>query len=500
MSHQEEEYYEEEEAVGGSGNRFLFFNAMPSSLVSAAFHAVLLVILALISLPEIKESAKQVLTAAPAEVEELEEMEDIQDLQEMELEDMPEMEDLPTLPVAVPDAPEEVMDPVETPTTDLTAAPAQIEISDFGETTAPKNDLMTEVGAVSGSGLSGRGAAVRGKMVAKFGGNDASEAAVAMALKWLAAHQLPDGGWSFGQIGRCTHPGSLGNSARNGATAMALLPFLGAGQTHVEGEYKKTVKAGLYYLMSHQNPQTGSFHEGGGSMYSHGLCSIVLCEAYALTHDRALMAPAQGSLNFIVYAQDPVGGGWRYTPRTPGDTSVVGGQLMALKSGHMAYLTVPPETIAKSIRFLDAVQADSGSMYGYTSPGKGPATTSVGLLCRMYLGWKKDHSALQRGVQYLSKRGPSKTNMYFNYYATQVLRHAGGEEWKKWNTELRDHLVATQSKEGFERGSWHLGGGDHGSERGGRLYTTSMATMILEVYYRHMPIYQEGAAKEEFPL
>jgi len=42
--------------------------------------------------------------------------------------------------------------------------------------------------------------------------------------------------------------------------------------------------------------------------------------------------------------------------------------------------------------------------------------------------------------------------------------------------------------------------GDHGSERGGRLYCTSMATMILEVYYRHMPIYGKQAATEEFPL
>ena len=76
-------------------------------------------------------------------------------------------------------------------------------------------------------------------------------------------------------------------------------------------------------------------------MYSHGLAAITLCEAYAMTHDRKLMGPAQLSLNHIVYAQDPIGGGWRYAPRQPGDTSVVGWQLMALKSGHMAYLAVP---------------------------------------------------------------------------------------------------------------------------------------------------------------
>jgi hypothetical protein len=225
-----------------------------------------------------------------------------------------------------------------------------------------------------------------------------------------------------------------------------------------------------------------------------------------MTHDKGLMGPAQLSINHIVYAQDPVGGGWRYAPRTPGDTSVVGWQLMALKSGHMAYLQVPPGTIQGAIKFLDSVSAESGSKYGYTGPGGGQATTAIGLLCRMYLGWKKDHPGIERGVEYLSQIGPSKGNMYYNYYATQVMRHYGGDpgaegndKWDKWNKEMRDWLVNTQDMNGHQKGSWHMRG-DHGSERGGRIYCTSMATMILEVYYRHMPIYGKQAAEDEFPL
>ncbi|MAR12971.1 MAG: hypothetical protein CL681_23765, partial [Blastopirellula sp.] len=206
------------------------------------------------------------------------------------------------------------------------------------------------------------------------------------------------------------------------------------------------------------------------------------------------------SINHIVYAQDPVGGGWRYQPKQPGDTSAVGWQLMALKSGHMAYLQVPPVTVQGAMRFLDSVQSDSGAKYGYTSPGSGQATTAVGLLCRMYLGWKKDNGALHRGVEFLSQKGPSANNMYYNYYATQVMRHFEGEMWDKWNTKMRDSLVNSQIKRGHEEGSWHMGRGDHGSERGGRLYCTSMATMILEVYYRHLPIYGKQAAEEDFPL
>jgi hypothetical protein len=234
-------------------------------------------------------------------------------------------------------------------------------------------------------------------------------------------------------------------------------------------------------------------------MYSHGLAAIALTEAYAMTRDRGLYGPAQQALNFICYAQDPVGGGWRYQPRQAGDTSVVGWQLMALKSGHMAYLRVPPITIQRASRFLDSVQANNGANYGYTHPGEGPGTTAIGLLCRMYLGWPKDHPALERGVRWLVERGPSKTDMYYNYYATQVLRHMEGDLWKKWNNEIRDWLVNTQVREGHERGSWWVNGG-HQTDKGGRLYVTCMATMILEVYYRHMPIYRKQSIEEAFPL
>jgi hypothetical protein len=365
--------------------------------------------------------------------------------------------------------------------------------------------LSKTIGSVTGSGFDGRGQMAQGQAVAALGGTPGSQAAVAAALRWLAEHQFPDGGWNFDHRlgacqGRCSEAGKM-TSARNGATGMALLPFLGSGQTHKEGQYKEQVKRGLYFLVQHMKPDHGGGSLiDGGNMYSHGICSIVLCEAYAMTHDRELMAPAQAAINFIVYAQDPVGGGWRYSARQPGDTSAVGWQLMALKSGHMAYLNVPPATIVGAVKFLDSVQADSGSQYGYTGPGAGQATTAVGLLSRMYLGWKKDNPALQRGVERMSAGGVSKQNMYYNYYATQIMRHVEGDAWKKWNEGMRDWLVDSQSKNGHEKGSWYMKGGDHGADSGGRLYCTSMATMMLEVYYRHMPIYGKQASEDDFPL
>ncbi len=488
----EEEEGEEYESVG---RRFLLFAAVPSWAISMIVHIIAILVLAFVTFAPSVEKAANILNVANAsEVEEVEEFEMLDQLEPLEVSEI--SAEQPVVQSTV-DTPSEVVE-VEV-STDVDAAAIQVDLVDFSSETAPRNDLMKEIGAMTGSALEGRSAKARGQMVKQNGGSEGSEKAVAMALKWLAAHQFPDGRWSFeGMPCACTHQGHT-NGCFTGATAMALLPFLGSGQTHLEGQYKDTVGRGLAFLVRTEKPN-GSLIQGGGNMYAHGLASIALCEAYAMTHDRKLMAPAQASIAFISYAQDPVGGGWRYTPRQPGDTSVVGWQLMALKSGHMAYLQVPPNTVAGAIKFLNTVQSDSGSKYGYAEPGGKPSTTAIGLLCRMYLGWKKDEPALQRGADYISKLGPSKNDLYYNYYATQIMHHYGDEYWPKWNSVMREQLINSQTPTGHMAGSWDVPGGGHANEKGGRLYVTSMATMILEVYYRHMPIYAKEAAEEDFPL
>jgi hypothetical protein len=289
------------------------------------------------------------------------------------------------------------------------------------------------------------------------------------------------------------------------STALGLLPFLGAGETHKQGRYQRNVDLALHFLATHQDAGTGSLRLAREQMYSHGLASIALCEAFGMTRDAALMGPAQKAIDFIVDAQDPFGGGWRYTPQQPGDTSVVGWQMMALKSASMAYLKVPPDTIRKAGYFLDSVQQGEGSVYGYMSTGNLPTTSAIGLLCRMYLGWEHDRPALVRGVAILSENGPSldvsgppRNDMYYNYYATQVLHHYGGYEWARWNAAMRDYLIATQAKAGHETGSWFFESPDWGPRYGGRVYCTAMATMTLEVYYRHLPLYSDLSTKDKF--
>ncbi len=476
--------------------------AMPGWVVSMVVHLVILVSLAVYTLPTLDAGgAPQLVISSDDQQERLDDLDDeiIEDLN---------IEVSNGVIAVESDAPSEVVD---LSPDDMAVAKVSVELSEISLNHVSRDDLLSQVESYTGDSLSGRGEKARQGMVARGGGTRSSERAVSAALQWLAKHQASDGGWSFDHAkcsscrGQCRNSGTL-DDARAASTGLTLLPFLGAGQTHKTGKYQKTVRSGLLFLKKRLkvDHNGGSFHEPGGNMYSHGIASIALCEAYAMTKDKSLLAPAQSTVNFICHAQDPVGGGWRYNVQSPGDTSVLVWQVMALKSAHMSDLTVPKNTMKKAYAFLDTVQYDGGARYRYmaveSTSDRSPALTALGLLCRMYFGWKKSNPALQRGVRWISERGPTN-DIYHNYYATQVMRHWGGELWAKWNSVMRDRLVNSQAKVGHEAGSWYWHRPQSNHELlGGRLYCTAMATMILEVYYRHLPIYTKKGTDDEFPI
>ncbi len=349
--------------------------------------------------------------------------------------------------------------------------------------------------------LSMRTSDARREAARTLGGSPESEDAVERGLAWLASTQSADGHWSIKEFPGDTPPKIRDETfkADSAATGLALLAYLGAGYTHQSGKYQDVVDRGVKWLLQHQKPDGDLFADELEFvwLYSHGMASIALCEAYGMTKDAALKDPAQKALNFIVASQHPEFGGWRYRPRFESDTSVSGWQLMALKSGEMSGLEVPKESYAGVNRWLDSVQSKElpGQFSYHPTQAVTPTMTAEGLLMRQYLGAKRDDAQLIAGANFLQTRLPDfgQRDSYYWYYATQVMFHMQGEHWSAWNNSLRDTLVETQSKAGPLTGSWDpaLPTPEKWSNAGGRHYVTCLNLLMLEVYYRHLPLYLE---------
>lgn len=360
----------------------------------------------------------------------------------------------------------------------------------------------------------------RGRRASELGGGPDTEEAVERALAFLARVQFPDGHWSLHAIPAESRldPGEFASGTMRGDTAgtgLVLLAFLGAGYTHSEGRYQEVVQRGLKWLVTQQQAD-GRLYSAGADpdpftrFYGHGLAAIALCEAYGMTRDPALREPVEKAVQFIVQSQHPQFGGWRYEPRRESDTSVTGWQLMALKSAEMAGLDVPRPVLDGVARWLDLAQTESGARYMYNPhAGETPsqihgrvpnrAMTAEGLLMRIYLGWNRTHRPLVQGADFLRGQLPDfgtpqyrLRDAYYWYYATQVMFQMQGEHWRDWNARIRPMLLETQIREGDFAGSWDplRPVPDRWAEQAGRLYVTASHTLILEVYYRHLPLFK----------
>jgi hypothetical protein len=339
---------------------------------------------------------------------------------------------------------------------------------------------------------------------------------VESGLDFFARLQFPDGRWSIHKL----PPEVRGDDAALGqmesdtaATGLVLLAYLGAGYTHLDDKHRAVVDRGLQWLARNQKPD-GDLFTGGTRyawFYSHGMASIALCEAFGMTQDPQLREPARKAVQFIVQSQEPNLGGWRYAPGKESDVSVSGWQVQALKSAQIAGIEVPAETLRRTDRFLDRAQAPGGR-YVYNpladrnrpeqADGLRPslAMTAEGMLMRMYLGRSRGDAVLAEGGQYLAAHPPENgpadrplRDCYYWYYATQAMFQLQGDAWRRWNERMRAALEPSQEPDGAWAGSWHPERPvrDRWGHSGGRLYVTAMHLLMLEVYYRHLPLYQE---------
>lgn len=407
-----------------------------------------------------------------------------------------------------------------------------------------------------------RAGAARGEAAIARGGSPASEMAVERGLLWLARHQAADGSWSFmqphcidtfgnpGQRCECRGKGYIEGRTK-ASTAIALLPFLGAGNTHIDGPYKEVVYRGIEQLKASLDIELQELHPDApdfvptfvGDLYGYGITTLVFAEAFGMTGDPDLERYVAALASFLTKHQHSLGG-WRYEPGQPGDITVTGWQVIALKSSQIAGVPIHSDLFRDVDRFLDSLAPPAPIARGQArlvaEPRTEPArdltryhylasyansttrepnecTSAIGLLCRLYTGWQRNDPRLLAGVdQLLKSKAHPAIQLYRNFYLAQLLRQLDHPAWPHWNRRNRDYLVMMQATEASltdprhpafggkacEIGSWYLvnprgatkeTARDRHLAPAGRLAHTALAILTLEVYYRLLPIYKADA-------
>lgn len=340
-----------------------------------------------------------------------------------------------------------------------------------------------------------RQGAAKTEAIEATGGDANTEAAVAAALRYLTKQQRADGAWDplTSGAGRERAPlglqrGGAGKHAETGLSGLALLALLGAGNTHQSGEYAEPVYRGLVYLLGRQRGD-GSL-AGDATVYSahycHAMASLSLAEVAVMTGDPAAIEATRRSIGYSKSTQHPVTGGWRYTRGDTGDLSQLGWQALLIDGARRAGALDGQESMLQGVeRFLATVRSGrSGGLASYR-PGEKttPTMTAEALAVRLLMGEKVPGETVREAEAVLLAALPGQhagpDNYYYWYYASLALHQLQDDAWQTWNNAMKQRLLATQ----LEDGSWpdtSLWGG-----YGGTVYTTAMATLCLETYYRH---------------
>ena len=337
------------------------------------------------------------------------------------------------------------------------------------------------------------------------------------ALQWLKHHQSPDGYWDAdgfsdqcGGIGGsiCEDPGYAQHDV--GVTGLALLTFIASGSTTNRGPYQDQVKRGIKWLRTMQDPDSGLVGEKSSKefLYNHAIATLALCEAYFDNASPLLRVTSQKAVNYIQLARNPYGA-WRYDqpPVGDSDTSVTGWMVFALKAAEDAKLDVDKSAFDGAMAWLNEVTDTASGRVGYNEYGnrssritgindhypadKGEAMTAVGLLCRVFMGesdlreypiLKKHGDLMMRSLPQWDADGFGN-DMYYWYYGTYAMFQLGGKYWKQWESALKVTLLENQRQDGDAKGSWDPSGPWGFS--GGRVYSTAMMALCIEVYFRY---------------
>jgi hypothetical protein len=352
----------------------------------------------------------------------------------------------------------------------------------------------------------------KGKEKALRSGGSTVAESVEKGLRWLKNHQDEDGRWDAANFMKhdkegtpCDGPGNPVNDV--GITALALLAFLGDGSTMKVGVHKEVVRKAVKWLLQQQGEDglfgTTSSHE---HIYSHAIATLAMCEAYGLSDYKALRAPAQKGIDYIQAVRNPYKV-WRYFPRDgDNDTSVTGWMVLALKSAEEFKLKIDTDALKAAELWFDSVTDPSTGVAGYTRKGEGSSRkesmqtkfpssktecmTAVALISRVFLGQDpKKYPVMEAAANTMLKKPPvwneadGSIDMYYWYYGSLAMFQMGGNHWTQWSQKMKDAILKQQRNDANFLGSWDPK--DPWGEDGGRVYSTAIMVLCLEVYFRY---------------
>ena len=337
-----------------------------------------------------------------------------------------------------------------------------------------------------------RNLANRNRVLKRLGGSDATEKAIRLSLDWFTRTQEADGSWDASK-----YDGAKGHD--NAATGFAMLCYFGWGAKHTEkGPYQVPMTKAVKWLagrVGEDGDLTGGHSQG---MYDQGIATMALAEAYGMTKDPALLDPLRRAVGFIIRSQNK-SGGWRYKYKSSdSDTSVVGWQVMALTSARMSGLRLPEEPFEMSRKYLDSVSSGKNrGLYSYTG-NKSPTETMTAeaMFCQQILGMRPSNPRMIDSVNMIKVNLPQakQANYYYWYYGCLSMFQHQGPIWELWNKQMKKTLLDRQNHKGDHVGSWDPQG-KWTSGKGGRVMSTAMSTLSLEVYYRYLPMYSRPKIK-----
>ena len=512
MSH-EEEYFDEE----GMEDEYLedelyeqsdlpwWVKKAPSVLISLGIHGVILIIMAYITMMQVANPTDaELLTQTEHKVQEYDEE------KERDLVRTPEIlhEQRVEHPVLILEEETEI-------TTDIPRGTSWDNLSNKNL----NSEFCVDAYGIGGGAAGAYGARYGRGSVHREGGSPGTESAVLAALRWLRFHQDRNGGWDIQNFSRHCRQGetcdgkALATHFHVGASALALLAFLGNGQTHMWGQFRPVVHRAIGYMQANQDADGcyGRDPEGRESwFYNHALGLMAMCEVYAMTNDPALRSTAERALKFGLDAQNP-GAGWRYEPRGgQTDTSVTGWMILALKAAETAGFNVPREAYQGSLAWFDRV-TDTNGRTGYITRGdrgsrirgrnchfdRDENMTAVAVLCRIFAGQSRNNRVIQDGVKLIMADLPnynapshSSVNYYHWYNATYAMFQVGGNDWRTWNESMKKALLDSQRRGGCADGSWDSVG--TWCVAGGRVYATAINALTLQIYYRFRRVQETG--------